>query len=71
MKDHQICCSNCGSDRAERHYIADLELIRSQCPVCDYLMVTCAATGRVVEAYAPGISFRSTLVRDGAVMLKS
>jgi hypothetical protein len=59
MKDHKICCSNCGSDRAERHYIQDLELIRNQCPVCDYLMVTCASTGRVIEAYAPGIFART------------
>ncbi len=57
MTTHQIYCSNCGSDHAERHYIPDLELIRSQCPACDYLLVTCAATGRVVESYAPGISF--------------
>jgi hypothetical protein len=71
MKNHQICCSNCGSDRAERLYIADLELIRSQCPVCDYLLVTCAATGRVVESYAPGILWPSTLVRKKAVVLKS
>jgi hypothetical protein len=71
MKNHHIYCSNCGSDRAERHYIADLELVRSQCPVCDYLLVTCAATGRVVEAYAPGISLSPTLVQKEVVMLKS
>jgi hypothetical protein len=57
MTSHHICCSNCGSDRAERHYIQDIELIRTQCPACDYLLVTCAATGRVIESYAPGIAF--------------
>jgi hypothetical protein len=31
-------------------------LVRTQCGVCDYLMITCATTGKVVEAYAPGIS---------------
>jgi hypothetical protein len=59
MKNHKINCSNCGSDRAERHYISDLELVRSQCPACDYLLVTCAASGKVIEAYAPGIAVRS------------
>jgi hypothetical protein len=56
MRNHKINCSNCGSDRAERHYIPDLELVRSQCPACDYLLVTCTATGKVIESYAPGIA---------------
>jgi hypothetical protein len=55
MRSQKFICPNCGSNKAERHYIADLELVRTQCPACDYLMVTCASTGRVIEAYAPGI----------------
>lgn len=55
MQSQQFICPNCGSSKAERYYVADLELIRTQCPSCDYLMVTCASTGKVVEAYAPGI----------------
>jgi hypothetical protein len=50
----QICCPNCGSREAERHYVA--ELIRTQCPDCDYLLITCAATAKVVEAYVPGVN---------------
>ncbi|OUL23493.1 replication restart DNA helicase PriA [Nostoc sp. 106C] len=50
----QICCPNCGS-KAERHYIYESQITRTQCPSCDYLMISCTRTGRVIEAYAPGI----------------
>ena len=50
-----IHCPNCGKS-AERHHLSDRQLIQVQCPHCDYLMVTCAATGNVREAYAPGIA---------------
>lgn len=52
-----ICCPNCGSC-AERHHLEAEQLIRTQCPTCDYLMITCAQTARVIEAYAPGIAVR-------------
>jgi uncharacterized Zn finger protein len=52
----KIRCPNCGSE-GERHYIVHSQLTRTQCPACDYLMVSCTRTGRVIEAYAPGISF--------------
>jgi transposase-like protein len=50
-----IHCPNCGSS-GERHYLLSRQLTRTQCPSCDYLMITCSVTGRVIEAYAPGIS---------------
>ncbi|MBE9098615.1 replication restart DNA helicase PriA [Vacuolonema iberomarrocanum] len=50
-----VHCPNCGKG-AERHHLSDRQLIQVQCPHCDYLMVTCAATGNVREAYAPGIA---------------
>jgi len=50
-----IYCPNCGS-RAERHRIRTSNVIRTQCRTCDYLMVTCSLTARVLEAYAPGIA---------------
>jgi uncharacterized Zn finger protein len=50
----EVHCPNCGS-HAERHHLLSHQLVRTQCPTCDYLMVTCSATGRVIEAYAPGI----------------
>ncbi len=49
-----IRCPNCG-DAAERYYVLSSQLTRTQCNSCDYLMIMCARTGRVVEAYAPGI----------------
>lgn len=51
----QVRCPNCGSE-AERHHLLSSQLTRTQCPACDYLMVMCSRSGRVVEAYAPGIN---------------
>jgi hypothetical protein len=53
----RICCPNCGSG-AERHHLDLQELTRTQCPTCDYLMIACSRTGRVIEAYAPGLYAR-------------
>lgn len=48
-----IYCPNCG-DRANR-YIIDNSIMRTACHHCDYLLVQCSKTGKVIEAYAPGI----------------
>ncbi len=53
-----VCCPNCGSS-AERHYVSSSQIIRTQCPSCDYLMIVCSLTNNVIEAYAPGIPVRS------------
>ncbi|MGB3509551.1 MAG: replication restart DNA helicase PriA [Microcoleaceae cyanobacterium] len=52
LKKHKIRCSNCGS-YGERIYHENLT--HTECPACDYLMITRTSTGEVVEAYAPGI----------------
>jgi len=52
-----VRCPNCGRP-AERF---QLQLVRTQCPTCDYLMITSATTGRVIEAYAPGIDAQRSL----------
>jgi hypothetical protein len=52
-----VRCPNCGN-YAERFHIEPGNLIRTQCASCDYLMITCSRTGRVVEAYAPGLYAR-------------
>jgi ribosomal protein S27AE len=49
-----IRCPNCGS-MAERHYLDGANLTRTQCSHCDYLMIMCSVTGKVIEAYAPGL----------------
>ncbi len=58
-----VCCPNCGS-RAYRHFLSDRQLncckcpdnqvVQTECPVCDYLMVMCWQNGRVIEAYVSG-----------------
>ncbi|MEO0535531.1 MAG: replication restart DNA helicase PriA [Cyanobacteria bacterium P01_A01_bin.123] len=52
---HSLHCPNCGHSAAERHYLSSDSIIRTQCPRCDYLMITCSNTGKVIEAYAPGL----------------
>jgi uncharacterized paraquat-inducible protein A len=61
IKTVTVCCPNCGSP-AERHHLEQEQLTRTQCPRCDYLMITCTQTGRVIEAYAPGIYANTSLV---------
>jgi predicted RNA-binding Zn-ribbon protein involved in translation (DUF1610 family) len=51
-----IRCPNCGN-HAERYHHHPTQETHTQCSVCDYLMVTCTQTGKVLEAYAPGIAF--------------
>jgi len=47
-------CPNCGSS-AQRKHLVKLEQTKVECPSCDYFLLTCSRTGRVKEAYAPGI----------------
>ena len=51
----KIRCPNCGSP-GERYYNSHNHVTQTQCPICDYLMISCRRTGRVIEAYAPGIN---------------
>ncbi len=53
-KSQTVRCPNCG-ELAQKHII-DNSLIRTSCRSCDYLLVQCYKTARVIEAYAPGIS---------------
>ncbi len=54
-------CPNCGS-AAERHTIPSRQLVRTQCATCDYLLIACQKTGRIIECYAPGV--REISVRE-------
>lgn len=49
-----IRCPNCGSI-AERHHLAYLAQVKTQCEECDYLLVMCTRSGHVLESYAPGL----------------
>jgi hypothetical protein len=52
-----VCCPNCGS-KANRSLLetwgSAIDVQQTECPSCDYLMVTSIRTGQVLEAYAPG-----------------
>lgn len=49
-----VRCPNCGSP-AERHHGLNSGIVRTQCSICDYLMISDSLTGKVIEAYAPGL----------------
>jgi predicted RNA-binding Zn-ribbon protein involved in translation (DUF1610 family) len=49
-----IRCPNCGAI-AERHHLSYLGQVKTQCEECDYLLVMCTRSSRVLEAYAPGL----------------
>ena len=65
-----VRCPNCGKF-AERHSFNKLlsdyidnqkkSAIKTECKHCDYLMIMGSYDGKVVEAYAPGISFKIML----------
>ncbi|MGA7934613.1 MAG: replication restart DNA helicase PriA [Kovacikia sp.] len=57
-----VRCPNCGS-LAQRRLSDHLpgyqacpaqQVAQTECPVCDYFIVMCWQTCRVLEAYAPG-----------------
>ena len=62
LKTQTIYCPNCG-DRATRSFI-DNAIIRTSCEGCDYLLVQCSKTGKVIESYAPGINSYCAIDRD-------
>jgi hypothetical protein len=49
-----IFCPNCGKE-ARNYHILPEEILRTSCRSCDYLMIKCARSGKVIEAYAPGV----------------
>mgnify|MGYP002654967889 FL=1 len=49
-----IHCPNCGSHALRQQYVMENETItETACPVCDYLLVNCELTGRVMDSYLP------------------
>lgn len=53
-----INCPNCGK-KAYRTVLKDQKIIEISCQKCDYLLISCLNTGRIVEAYAPGLYLES------------
>ena len=54
-KVQRVHCPTCGSS-AERYHLSENSIVRTQCASCDYLMIVCEKTGRVIESYAPSFS---------------
>ncbi len=52
-----VHCPNCGKF-AERLYLPLLAQVQTQCGACDYLLISCTRTGKVVEAYYPGLDYQ-------------
>lgn len=49
-----IHCPNCGSHALRHQYVMENETItETACPVCDYLLVNCGLTGKVMDCYLP------------------
>ena len=49
-----IRCPNCGN-YGEKCYFPKQDITQISCSICDYLMINCTSSGKVIEAYAPGI----------------
>ena len=49
-----IYCPNCGNSATET--VIDDSIKRTACEACDYLLVQCLKTNKVIESYAPGIN---------------
>lgn len=52
-----IHCPNCGSF-ALKSKLPQQNLISISCPACDYLIIHCPDSAKVLEAYAPGLKMR-------------
>ncbi len=61
----KIRCPNCGSKAVRRYFTSNeaayrncpnKQVIYTECPVCDYLMVMCSLSGSVLEAQFSGTS---------------
>jgi NAD-dependent SIR2 family protein deacetylase len=50
----QVRCPNCGKI-ASREYFPSHRIKQTACPACDYFLMSCALTGKVLECYAPGL----------------
>jgi hypothetical protein len=50
----KVHCPNCGSS-AEKIYLSEQNLISLSCSSCDYLIIHCPDSAKVLEVYAPGL----------------
>lgn len=66
-----VCCPNCGQENHRTYSLQSTidvnlcpqrQMMKTECPHCDYLMVMCVLNGRVLETYAPGLPIASQSV---------
>lgn len=51
-----VRCPNCG--QYAKKQVMGVSQVRSiSCYHCDYLLISCLNTGRVLESYAPGLRY--------------
>lgn len=63
-----VRCPNCGKI-AQRLHISLIAQVETQCSSCDYLMVSCTRTGKVIEAYYPGLNYQSLANSEAAKLI--
>lgn len=58
---YTVRCSDCGSLALRTHLMSRIkganscpenQTIKTECPSCDYLLVTCSANGKVIDAHS-------------------
>ena len=58
---YAVRCSDCGSLALRSHLTSpsgvanrssEIQTIKTECPSCDYLLVTCFASGNVIDAHS-------------------
>lgn len=56
---YSVHCPNCGELAIRSNFIKlknQTPITQTECPSCDYLMVTCTRSGNVIEAYTSSTS---------------
>ena len=59
---YSVHCPNCGELAIRSNFTKQKNqtpITKTECPSCDYLMVTCSESGNVIEAYTSSTSSMS------------
>ncbi|MCS6959480.1 MAG: replication restart DNA helicase PriA [Pseudanabaenaceae cyanobacterium SKYGB_i_bin29] len=64
-----VRCPNCGA-YAERHHLPLAGQVKTECEVCDYLLILDTKTGQVVEFHAPGTDADYLYMRKKRLFVK-
>lgn len=52
LQQQTVHCPNCGNLGLRQQFLLEHEVCtETACPVCDYLLVSCHRTGRVLDSY--------------------